>query len=175
MAELILYEQTVALPIREFLLIEQCPEAWRVFDLYIVRDGEIAFYIGQSYQAFDRVWHHIRDGHKARSVVGRFILRNWPSSLRYTVELRSSRAACFAALGHDLTAAENDLIGRLAPCFNRTANAHPTPLPDRYAPPSGPIRCSRNLKHLIREAGRARQAEQRRQMLDEISAGSRLP
>lgn len=144
---------------------------WRVFDLYIIRDDDLVFYVGQSFQAFDRVWRHVRDGHKARSVVGRFILRNWPSSLRYTVELLSSRSGRFAGVGHDLTAAENSLIAQFAPCFNRTANARPTPLPADYAPPSGPIRCSRNLKHLIREAGYARQAEQRKQMLDEISAG----
>jgi hypothetical protein len=171
MAEPVTFEQTIVLPLREFLLVEQCPADWRVFDLYIMRDGDLVFYVGQSFQAFDRVWHHIRDGHKARSVVGRFLLRNWPSSLRYSVELLSSAAGRFAGIGHDLTAAETALIVQHAPCFNRTANPHPTPLPAAYAPPNGPIRCSRNLKNLIREAGRAHQTEQRRRLLDEIATG----
>lgn len=175
MVDPVMQEQTIVLPIREFLLVEQCPVEWRVFDLYIIRDDALVFYVGQSFQAFDRVWHHIRDGHKARSVVGRFILRNWPSSLRYSVELLSSRAGRFAGVGYELTAAENSLIAHFTPCFNRTANAHPTPLPARYAPPSGPIRCSRNLKNLIREAGRAHQTEQRRLLLDEFSVRQPLP
>lgn len=164
-------EQPVCLSVKAFMQIEQCPPDWQAYDLYIFRDGGTVFYIGQSCVAFDRVWQHIRDGRKGRSVVGRFILRNWPASLHYGIELLSSRFDRFACVGHDLTAAENHLIARYSPCFNRTANAHPAPLPERYAPPNGPIRCSRNLKHLIREAGYALQAEQRRRFLNEISAG----
>ena len=71
-----------AVSLKEFLLTEQrCPPEWRPFDLYLFRDDEVVFYVGQSYVAFDRVWRHILDGYKGRSVVGRFIHCNWPASL----------------------------------------------------------------------------------------------
>jgi hypothetical protein len=108
------------------------------------------------------VWQHITDGYKARSVVGRFILCNWPASLRFTIELWSSQADRFADIDHDLNAAERSLIEQYAPCFNDTYNLRPTPLPDRYAPPSAPLRCSRSLNKLIHEAARAVQADERR-------------
>jgi hypothetical protein len=89
--------------------------------------------------------------------------------MKFRIELLSSHAAQFACVGNDVTAAESYLIAQLSPCFNRASNAHPAPLPERYAPPSGPLRCSRNLNHLIREAGRALEAERRKRLLDEIA------
>jgi hypothetical protein len=72
----------IAVPLTEFLLTEQhCPPEWRPYDLYLCRDDEVVFYVGQSHVAFDRVWQHILDGFKGRSMLGRFILCNWPASL----------------------------------------------------------------------------------------------
>jgi hypothetical protein len=74
----------IVLPLKRFLLIEQCPATWQTLDLYLFRDDAVAFYVGQSHVAFDRVWEHLRNGFKGRSVVGRFIWSNWPKSLSFT-------------------------------------------------------------------------------------------
>jgi len=155
----------IVLPLKRFLVIPACPPDWRGFDLYLVRDDEVVFYVGQSYLAYDRVWQHITDGYKARSVMGRFVLCNWPTSMRFTIELWSSQADRFAVVDHDLNAAERTLIEQHAPCFNEALNQRPTPLPDRYAPPSAPIRCSRSPTKLIHEAERAVQADERKAWL----------
>jgi hypothetical protein len=151
----------ISLPLKHFLIVEACPPEWRGFDLYLIRDDEVVFYVGQSYLAYDRVWQHITDGYKARSVVGRFVLCNWPSSMRWTIELWSSQADRFAETDREVNAAERMLIEHCAPCFNETYNLRPTPLPDRYAPPNAPLRCSRSPRQLIHEAARAVQAAER--------------
>ena len=97
--------------------------------------------------------------------MGRFILCNLPTSLNFTIELWSSQADRFAALDHDLNAAERSLIEQVAPCFNEALNRRPTPLPDRYAPPNAPLRCSRSPSKLIHEAARAVQTEERKAWL----------
>ena len=38
----------ISISLKRFLLIEQCPEDWKVFDLYLFRDEEVVFYVGQS-------------------------------------------------------------------------------------------------------------------------------
>ena len=153
------------LALKRFLVTAKCPPDWRSFDLYLFRADDVVFYVGQSYRAFERVSQHLYDGYKARSIVGRFILCNWPTSLNFTIELWSSQADRFAAVDHDLNAAERMLIERYAPCFNEALNRRPTPLPDRYAPPTAPLRCSRSPHKLIHEAARAVQAEERRTWL----------
>ncbi len=152
----------IGLPLKRFLLLAACPPDWRVLDLYLFRDDTVVFYIGQSYLAYDRIWQHITDGYKARSVVGRFVLCNWPKSMNFTIELWCSQAGRFAARDHDRNAAERMLIEQYAPCFNEALNQRPTPLPDRYAPPSAPIRCSRSPHRLIHEAERAVRADERK-------------
>jgi hypothetical protein len=149
------------LSLKRFLVVTACPAEWRHFDLYLFRANDVVFYVGQSHLAFDRVWQHITDGYKARSIVGRFILCNWPRALNFTLELWSSQADRFAAIDHDRSAAERSLIELYAPCFNTTYNARPTPLPDQYAPPHAPIRCSRHPAQLIHAAARAVQVEER--------------
>jgi len=160
----------IVLPLKRFLIVAECPLAWRGSDLYLFRDDEVVFYVGQSYLAYDRVWRHITDGYKARSVVGRFVLCNWPGSMCFTIELWSSQADRFAAVDRDLNAAERMLIEQYAPCFNEALNRRPTPLPDRYAPPSAPIRCSRSTNKLIHEAERAVQADERKAWLTQGAA-----
>jgi hypothetical protein len=153
---------TVAIPVKRFLLTEQCPAEWRRYDLYIFRDKEIVFYVGQSHIAFVRVWEHLVQGFKGRSIVGRFIWSNWPASMSFTIELLSSRSSRFNALDHDLDATERQLIETLAPSFNEALNSHPTPLPELYRPPFSNLRCSRSLKHLMREADYAVKADEKR-------------
>ncbi len=155
-------DRCIALPLKRFLIVAECPPDGRAFDLYLFRDDEVVFYAGQSHLAYARVWQHITDGYKARSVVGRFVLCNWPGSMRFTIELWSSQAERFAEVDHDLNAAERLLIEQCAPCFNEALNRRPTPLPDRYAPPSAPIRCSRSPNRLIHEAERAVLADERK-------------
>jgi len=155
----------VVLTYKQFLVLETCPEAWQKLDLYLVRDAEVVFYVGQSYLAFDRVWRHIRDGFKGRSLLGRFLLCNWPASLKFTIELWSSQAEAFAAVGHDLSAAERQLIQQWTPCLNEALNPNPTPLPARYAPATAKIRCSRSLTKLIHQAEIALAADARQQWL----------
>jgi hypothetical protein len=157
----------ITLPLKRFMLIEQCPLQWQALDLYLFRDEDIVFYVGQSALAFERVWEHLRSGFRGRSLVGRFILCNWPTSLSYSLELMSSQAEQFASVGHQRTAAEGYLIQHFAPCFNEALNKQPTPLPRRYTLPNAKLRCSRSLNQLIREADRAVQADERRRWLRE--------
>ncbi len=155
-------EHHLALALKRFLIVAECPPEWRAFDLYLFRAAEVVFYVGQSYLAYERVWQHIYDGYKARSVVGRFILCNWPKSMNFTIELWSSQADRFAAVQHDLNAAERLLIQQYAPCFNDALNQRPTPLPDGYAPLNAPLRCSRSPNKLIHEAERAVRMDERK-------------
>lgn len=156
----------IVLPLKRFMLIEHCPADWRALDLYVFRDEDVAFYVGQSYLAFDRVWDHLRNGFKGRSVIGRFIWGNWPASLRFTIELLSSQSERFAIVGNDLDQAERYLIQHLSPCFNAALNSQPTPCPERYAPLNAPLRCGRSLNKLIHEAERAVKADEQAHWLE---------
>ncbi len=154
--------QDITLPISKFLTIEQCPSEWRRYDLYLFRDDTVVFYVGQSHNAFDRVWAHLFGGFKGRSVVGLFVLCNWPRSMRFVVELMDSQSARFDPVGNDLDAAERYLIEQLSPCFNEALNDHPTPLPVKYAPPSAKGRRPKSIKRMMHDAARACQLEHNR-------------
>jgi hypothetical protein len=144
-----------------FLLLEECPVEWLPLDLYLFRDGDTVFYVGRSYRAFDRVWSHVRNGYKARSDVGRFLLANWPRSLHFEIELLSSQSPAFDRVGRDAAAAEELLIRRHRPCFNESLNADPAALPAGYRPPSSPIRCPRSPRGLRSQAARAVREEEK--------------
>ena len=148
-------QQEIVVSLEEFLTVTDCPPEWRNHDLYLFRDGDLVFYVGQSQNAFDRVWEHLRGAFKGRSVVGRFVLCNWPRSMRFTIELLDSKAPRFSSLGDKPDAAERYLIEQLSPCFNEAVNVSATPLPDRYLPPNARIRHLKSLKRMIREAGYA--------------------
>lgn len=155
--------------LKQFLVTEQvCPEDWAGFDLYLFRDDEVVFYVGQSESAFARVWDHFLSGFKGRSAIGRFILCNWPASLRFTVELLSSASPRFAP-DYDRDAAERALIEEYAPCFNVSLNRAPHGLPARYRPTTAKPLCSRSPRKLIMEASLTLRAEQRQQWLDDPS------
>jgi hypothetical protein len=151
--------ENVAITLKRFLLIEQCPTAWRGLDLYLFRDEDVALYVGQSDLAFARVWEHLLNGFKGRSLVGRFVWCNWPKSMSFTIELLSSHSEPFGVVRNDLNASEQLLIRRWSPCFNVSLNNQPTPLPSRYLPPNAPFRRRRSLNALIHEAERAVKAE----------------
>ena len=142
----------VVLPLKEFLLVKACPPEWKELDLYLVRDDQVVFYVGQSYTAFDRVWQHIFDAFKGRSKVGRFMLCNWPACLQFTIELLASQSSRFNVVENALDAAERLLIEQFTPCFNRALNSRPSALPPCYAPLSVPINSPHTPRALIRQA-----------------------
>lgn len=161
-------QQGVVLSVKQFLVTEQrCPAEWAKLDLYLFRDDYCCFYVGQSECAFMRVWEHIRGGFKGQSAVGRFILSNWPASMKFSIELLSSHSEAFASVGYNLDAAERMLIEQQTPCFNIALNHQPSALPEHYFPTTVKPRCSRSLKKLIMEASIALQAEQRRKWLSD--------
>ena len=151
-----------SLAVMRFLQIEECPLEWRKLDLYLFRDAQVVFYVGQSHLAFVRVWEHIVQGYKARSVVGRFILANWPYSMRFTIEMISSSSSRFVFIGNEINAAERSLIEQYSPCFNETMNPRLTPVPAQYQRYNAPLRCSRSIKHLARDAGYIVKAEDKK-------------
>lgn len=152
-------DQKIAVSLKRFLLIEQCPAEWKGLDLYLFRDEAVVFYVGQSHLAFARVWDHLLSGFKGHSIMGRFVWCNWPRSMNFGIELLSSQSGEFATVGNEVTAAERLLIRQWSPCFNLSQNSQPTPLPNSYLPPNAPFRRRRSLTMLIREAERAVQAE----------------
>jgi hypothetical protein len=160
---------SIILPVKEFITVKACPPAWRIFDLYLIRDEEVVFYIGKSDLAFFRIWQHILDGYKGRSTIGRFILCNWRASMNFTIELMCSRSRQFTDLENDLSAIERSLIPKLSPCFNVVSNPKPTPLPAKYLPTTSPIQHARHLGKVIREAGYVLKGEKRKGWLQELA------
>lgn len=160
--------QTISISLKRFLLIEQCPAAWKNLDLYLFRDEDVVFYVGQSYLAFARVWEHLLGGFKGHSIVGRFVWCNWPRSMNFTIELFSSQFEDFHAVGNDLNASERLLIEKWSPCFNISQNIQPTALPESYLPPNAPFRRRRSLNMLLHEAERAVKAEDTERWMQEM-------
>lgn len=161
-------DQKVVIPLKRFLLIEQCPPEWKELDLYLFRDDAVVFYVGQSYLAFARVWEHLLSGFKGHSMTGRFVWCNWPKSMNFTIELLSSRSEEFGVVGNELNASERYLIQRWSPCFNLSLNNQPTPLPNAYLPPNAPFRRRQSLTMLIHEAERAVKADDTKHWLENM-------
>jgi len=160
--------ETIAIPLMRFLLVKECPESWKGLDLYLFRDENVVFYVGQSYLAYARVWEHLLSGFKGHSIVGRFIWCNWPRSMKFTIELLSSGSEQFNGVMNDLNASERLLIQRWLPCFNVSLNHQPTPLPDFYLPPNAPFRRRQSLNMLIHEAERAVRADDTKLWLENM-------
>lgn len=161
-------DQKVAIPLKRFLLIERCPAEWKDLDLYMFRDEAVTFYVGQSHLAFARVWEHLLNGFKGHSIMGRFVWCNWPTSMKFTIELLGSRSGQFDIVGNDVNAAERLLIQHGLPCFNLSQNDQPTPLPNSYLPPNAPFRRRRSLNMLIHEAERAVKADDTKLWLEHM-------
>ena len=160
---------SILLPIKEFIIVKACPPAWQAFDIYLIRDAQVVFYVGKSEVAYFRIWQHILDGYKGRSTVGRFILCNWRASMNFTIELINSRTSLFAHLENDRSAVERSLITKFCPCFNVISNPTPTPQPAQYLPTTSPIQHARHLGKVIREAGSVLKGEKRQVWLTELA------
>jgi hypothetical protein len=158
---------SVTVPFKQFLLVDECPAAWKELDLYVIRDECTVFYVGQSHQAFSRVWDHIKNGYKARSEVGLFILCNWPKSLNFQIELLSSRAQEFDGVENNLSRAEDMLIKKYRPCFNISQNSDPSPIPEAYFPPSSAIRSPRSLIRMRYQAEQSILNDNRKKWMEE--------
>ena len=163
-------DQKVVLPLKRFMLIEQCPAEWKGLDLYLFRDQETVFYVGQSYLAFARVWEHLLGGFHGHSIVGRFLWVNWPVSMNFSIELLGSHFEQFESLGNDLNAAERQLIQQWSPCFNVSLNSQPTPVPPKYLPPNAKPPFMRSLNKMRHEAERSIQAEEKKHWMQEIDS-----
>lgn len=149
----------ITLPLKRFLLIENCPVEWKELDLYLIRDEHVTFYVGQSQLAFTRVWDHLLGGFHGHSIVGRFVWSNWPVSMKFTIELLSSKSERFDEVGNNLDAAERQLIQAFSPCFNVSLNSAPTPIPSAYRSVNAQFRFRHGLNQLKREAERVVKAE----------------
>ncbi len=160
--------EKVSIPLKRFLLVEKCPASWRGLDLYLFRDENVVFYVGQSYFAFARVWEHLINGFKGHSIVGRFIWCNWPKSMSFTIELLSSQSMQFDEVRNELNASERFLIQHWTPCFNISQNSQPTPLPNSYLPPNAPFRRRRSLNMLVHEAKQAVKADDTKLWLENM-------
>ena len=158
----------VIIPLKQFLLTQKCPPPWRAFDLYVFRDENVAFYVGQSHLAFDRVWDHLLSGFKGNSMMGRFVWCNWPSSMSFTIELLSSRSAQFCDVQNELNASERLLIQHWSPCFNISLNQQPTSLPACYLPPNAPFRRRQSFTTLLYQAEQAVKADEKKRWLEDI-------
>ena len=150
--------QNIVIPLKRFLLVEQCPASWKGLDLYLLRDKNVVFY----------VWEHLISGFKGHSMVGRFIWCNWPKSMSFTIELLSSQSEQFSVVRNELNASERLLIQRWSPCLNISHNSQQTPLPDSYLPPNAPFRRRRSLNMLILEAERVVKAEDTQLWLQDL-------
>lgn len=159
-------QTSVTLSLAEVLVRERCPPAWKRHNLYVIREDDLVFYVGQSSCAYDRVWEHVYGGFKGRSTVGRFLLVNWPQALRFTVELLHADAPRFAAAHHNLDAAEARLIAQYAPVFNVSLNPDPTPLPPRYEPPDAKVPHPRSPRRMIMAAEHAVQRQRNRALFE---------
>lgn len=158
----------ITISLKRYLLIEQCPASWKGLDLYVFRDENVVFYVGQSHLAFARVWEHLMSGFKGHSIVGRFIWCNWPQSMNFTIELLSSKSESFKDVANELNACERSLIQKWSPCFNVSQNIQPTELPSSYLPANAPFRRRRSFHALLHEAERAVKAEDTKLWLENI-------
>lgn len=154
-----MHNQNITISLKRFLLIGQCPPSWKGLDLYILRDENVVFYVGQSHLAFARVWEHLLSGFKGHSMVGRFVWCNWPKSMNFIIELMSSQSEQFNEVKNDLNACERLLIQQRSPCFNISLNNQPSSLPNLYLPANAPFRRRQSFNALLYQAERAVKAE----------------
>lgn len=68
-----MHTENIVVPLKRFILIEHCPVEWKTLDLYLFRNENTAFYVGQSQLAFGRVCEHLLGGFHGHSIVGRFV------------------------------------------------------------------------------------------------------
>lgn len=116
--------------------------------LYIVREDETVFYVGQSVHPLTRLQDHLI----GMSLLGNLITEYAPSSHKWTYDLlRPTECAAYieiltgrqdiprrelgkhpALFEGDLNLVEEDLIAFPHPCLNVMGNCQATPLPEQY-------------------------------------------
>lgn len=122
--------------------------------LYLVRDEEVVFYVGQVLNPVERLESHVGlHWRRSKSLFGKLFERYHPGSLEWRVELyRLADCADLleqyimpelpsytlelyydpARLAGSITWAERALIRHHRPCLNDRSNPNPTLLPERY-------------------------------------------
>ncbi len=108
--------------------------------IYVVRDGELIFYVGQSKRdVVTRFWEHMNKP----SRLGQLIVLNKPASMAWQVEFYTladcqpfvQQQSLFAMQEwqhFDMDMAEQGMIAQMRPVLNKDFNPQPTPLPARY-------------------------------------------
>jgi hypothetical protein len=108
--------------------------------IYVVRDGDVVFYVGQSKRdVVMRFWEHMNKP----SRLGQLIALNRPQSMAWSVDfytladcqpfVRQQSLFSLQEWQHfDMDMAERGMIAQMCPVINRDFNANPTPLPARY-------------------------------------------
>ncbi len=122
------------------------------YHLYIIREDETVFYIGQAGNTYNRLLYHLGWlGQSGATHVGQFILDQAPQSdtwlfEQYTVEECAPFVLAYqATFPEDIQAfyraypakpnvndAEEALIKLHRPCLNTAMNPQPPPLPEKY-------------------------------------------
>lgn len=110
--------------------------------LYVVGDGDLTLYVGQSQSPIDRILEHLGLAGRNRgwpSRLGQLILDNAPASHAWTVRLlavddceAAIREVFPAYVRWDVDLAERAMIHTLRPCLNVIHNCQGTPLPAKY-------------------------------------------
>jgi hypothetical protein len=129
--------------------------------LYMVRDGEVVFYIGQSGNPLERILTHIGQGpwnwSQGPSPLGDLIMANLPASRGWQVDLMTPDECKplvedwlgFKITCSDIAYAEKALIRQHRPCLNVVCNEYPAPLPERYCHDDREVeRAAANLLHV---------------------------
>ena len=124
------------------VLEDRTPDAVSECNLYVVRDGEVIFYVGQSQrEVADRVCQHCGMGRHGRgaafnrkSVLGYLVEDNLPESLQWEVDFMTVQDCDkrFNYEARSVIEAETVLIVELRPALNGSLNRNPMPLPDKY-------------------------------------------
>jgi predicted GIY-YIG superfamily endonuclease len=108
--------------------------------IYVVRDGDLVFYVGQSRRdVVERFWEHMQ----APSRLGQLIQLNKPRSLQWQADFYTladcqqfvQQKALFPLQEwqhFDMDMAEQAMIAQMRPVLNRDFNPQPTPLPPGY-------------------------------------------
>ena len=110
--------------------------------VYVVRDGDVVFYVGQSDGPVERLEAHVGRGAwgwTGTSSLGRTIEDNLPGARDWTIELWTVQE-CKEALADETTklwrwdkdSAEQAMLHSRHPCLNVTHNENGQRLPDCY-------------------------------------------
>lgn len=111
------------------------------YRLYVVRDGDVVFYVGQSQNVINRLWDHLGEGCWARvqgkSNLGRLIKFNLPASRVWQIELLTVEdCQDYGETYGDVSRAEQLLIDYHSPYLNVKGNrASSGLLPECYKTP----------------------------------------